>query len=154
VKLGRRKSKRNNPRPQEEAKDNEYHKASQRNARYEEAASRFKSSTEVEAGQKGADGTPSGASNGDDRAVGGGEAKHGISPDRVCNNDLGGDHNASTRGTHGEGHTGPGKRKGNCRQLLRESALPRWLGTSHMSVLGPVGCRPILRKSPFLESET
>jgi hypothetical protein len=50
---GRRKSKHNYPRPQAEAEDNEYHRASERNTRYEEVAGRVKSSTDAEAGKTG-----------------------------------------------------------------------------------------------------
>jgi hypothetical protein len=79
----------------------------------------------------------------DDRVVGGGEEEHGASIGRVCSNDPRGDHNASIRSAHREGRAGPGKRKGTCKQvpqpsrgLSKECALPRWLGMSHMSVLG------------------
>jgi hypothetical protein len=94
---GGRKGKKQHPRPQEEAEDNEYHKASERNARYEEVAGRVKRSTDAEAG-KTAQTDPL-----QEQAMqmivqfGGGEEEHGASIDRVQSNDPGGDHNTNIR---------------------------------------------------------
>jgi hypothetical protein len=54
---GGRKNKHNNPGPQAEEKDNEHHRASERDAGYEEVAGRVKSCTDTEAGKTGPDGT-------------------------------------------------------------------------------------------------
>jgi hypothetical protein len=94
---GRRKSKHNNPRPQAEAEDNEYHRASERNARYEKVASRVESSADAKVRKDMRRWNPFKKSNEDDRVVGGGEEEHGASTDIVRNNDPRGDHNASTR---------------------------------------------------------
>jgi hypothetical protein len=114
---GRRKSKCSNPRPQAEAEDNEYHRASERNTIYEEVTGRVKSSTDAEAGKTCADGTYSRESSAYDRALGAGEEEHGASIDRVCNNDIGGYHSTSIRSTHIKCCPGPRKRKGTCRQV-------------------------------------
>jgi hypothetical protein len=55
---GGRKDKHHNPGPQVEEKYNEHHRASERNARYEEAVSRDKINADTEARKIGADGTP------------------------------------------------------------------------------------------------
>jgi hypothetical protein len=81
--LGRRKTKRNNPRPQAEEEDNEYHRSYERNTRYEEAIGRVKRSIDVKAGKIGADGTLSREISANDRVVGGGEEEHGASTCRV-----------------------------------------------------------------------
>jgi len=69
---GRRNSKHSYPGPQAEAEDNEYHRASERNERYEEVVGIVKISADAEAQKRGADGTPLRESIADDRAVGGG----------------------------------------------------------------------------------
>jgi hypothetical protein len=76
---GGRKGKCIYPRPQAEAKDNEYHRVSERNARYEEVTGRVKSITDAEARKTDANGTPSRESSADDCIVGGGEEEHGAS---------------------------------------------------------------------------
>jgi hypothetical protein len=97
---GGRKNKCNNPGPQAEEKDNEHHRASERDAGYEEAAGRAKSCADAEAGMTGPDGTSPRESNGDNRAVGGGKEEHGANTGRVCSNHTRGGHNASTRGAN------------------------------------------------------
>jgi hypothetical protein len=118
---GRNKIKCSNPRPQAEAEDNEYHRASKRNTRDEEVLGRVKRSANVEAGKIGANGTPSRERNTDDHAFEGGEEEHGASTDRVCNNDLGGYHSESIRSAQREGCTSPGKRNGTCKQVPQPS---------------------------------
>jgi hypothetical protein len=88
VEPGRRKSKCSNPIPQAKVEDNEYHRVSERNARYEEVAGRVKSNAYVKARKTDANGTPARESNADDCAIGGGEEEHGASTDRVRSNDL------------------------------------------------------------------
>jgi hypothetical protein len=87
VGLGRRKSKRNYPRPQAEVEDNEYKRASERNTRYEEVAGIVKSNADAETRKIGVDGTPSRTSSTNDREFGGLEEEHVASIDEVNNND-------------------------------------------------------------------
>jgi hypothetical protein len=61
-----------------------------------------------------ADGTSSRERSTIDRAIGGGKEEHGESTGRGCNNDPGGDHNASIRSSH---------RKGPCRSKHEEGNL-------------------------------
>jgi hypothetical protein len=56
----------------------------------------------------------------------------------------------------GKVHAGPGKRKGTRRQVphpsrgcFRERAMPRWLRTSHMSVLGACWAQAYFEEIPI-----
>jgi hypothetical protein len=110
-------NKHKNPGPQAKAKDNEHHRATERDGGYQKVAGRVTNCANAEAGITGSYGTSPRESSGYNHVVGGGKEEHGPNTCREHNNPTRGGHSASTRGANRKSCAGPRQRKGTYTQV-------------------------------------